>query len=163
RAMLVPATTVPVTIVGAFAAMALLGFTVNLMTLFALILAIGIVVDDAIVIVENTSRYIAQGLAPREAAIRAVVGLTAARLGVRRGGGGGVVGGGVLGGDGGADVWAVWVGDRGEGGDQCAERADAEADAVCAVPGAGGGGGGDELVVPGVQGGVWGGGAGVPG
>src|SRR5262247_2196721 len=62
RAMLVPATTVPVTIIGAFAAMALLGFTVNLMTLFALILAIGIVVDDAIVIVENTSRYIEQGL-----------------------------------------------------------------------------------------------------
>ena len=53
RAMLVPATTVPVTIIGAFAAMALLGFSVNLMTLFALILAIGIVVDDAIVIVEN--------------------------------------------------------------------------------------------------------------
>ncbi|MGB7948133.1 MAG: efflux RND transporter permease subunit, partial [Candidatus Binatia bacterium] len=49
RAMLVPATTVPVTIIGAFAAMALLGFTVNLMTLFALILSIGIVVDDAIV------------------------------------------------------------------------------------------------------------------
>ena len=55
RAILVPATTVPVTIIGAFAAMALLGFTVNLMTLFALILAIGIVVDDAIVIVENAS------------------------------------------------------------------------------------------------------------
>jgi HAE1 family hydrophobic/amphiphilic exporter-1 len=53
RATLVPATTVPVTIIGAFAAMALLGFSVNLMTLFALILAIGIVVDDAIVIVEN--------------------------------------------------------------------------------------------------------------
>src|SRR4029077_6804758 len=62
RAILVPATTVPVTIIGAFAAMALLGFTVNLMTLFALILSIGIVVDDAIVIVENTSRYIEQGL-----------------------------------------------------------------------------------------------------
>ena len=51
--MLVPATTVPVTIIGAFVAMLALGFTVNLMTLFALILAIGIVVDDAIVIVEN--------------------------------------------------------------------------------------------------------------
>ncbi len=60
RAMLVPATTVPVTIIGAFAAMALLGFTVNLMTLFALILAIGIVVDDAIVIVENASHHIEQ-------------------------------------------------------------------------------------------------------
>ena len=66
RAMLVPATTVPVTIIGAFAAMALLGFTVNLMTLFALILAIGIVVDDAIVIVENASVYIEKGFHPRE-------------------------------------------------------------------------------------------------
>ncbi|MBV9457547.1 MAG: efflux RND transporter permease subunit, partial [Bradyrhizobium sp.] len=50
RAMLVPATTVPVTIIGAFAAMAALGFSVNLSTLFAIVLAIGIVVDDAIVI-----------------------------------------------------------------------------------------------------------------
>ena len=53
RATLVPATTVPVTIIGAFAAMAALGFTVNLSTLFAIILAIGIVVDDAIVVVEG--------------------------------------------------------------------------------------------------------------
>ena len=65
RAMLVPATTVPVTIIGAFAAMALLGFSVNLMTLFALILAIGIVVDDAIVIVENCTHYIEEGESPR--------------------------------------------------------------------------------------------------
>ncbi|MEF8727907.1 MAG: efflux RND transporter permease subunit [Accumulibacter sp.] len=82
RAMLVPATTVPVTIIGAFAAMAALGFTVNLMTLFALILAIGIVVDDAIVIVENSSRYIEQGLAPREATIKAMRELTGPILGV---------------------------------------------------------------------------------
>jgi HAE1 family hydrophobic/amphiphilic exporter-1 len=82
RAMLVPATTVPVTIIGAFAAMAALGFTVNLMTLFALILAIGIVVDDAIIIVENTSRYIEQGLAPKEAAIKAMGELTGPILGV---------------------------------------------------------------------------------
>jgi HAE1 family hydrophobic/amphiphilic exporter-1 len=82
RAMLVPATTVPVTIIGAFAAMAALGFTINLMTLFALILAIGIVVDDAIVIVENTSRYIEQGLAPKEAAIKAMGELTGPILGV---------------------------------------------------------------------------------
>jgi HAE1 family hydrophobic/amphiphilic exporter-1 len=54
RAMLVPATTVPVTIIGAFAAMIALGFTINIMTLFALVLAIGIVVDDAIVIVESS-------------------------------------------------------------------------------------------------------------
>jgi len=82
RAMLVPATTVPVTIIGAFAAMALLGFTVNLMTLFALILAIGIVVDDAIVIVENTSHYIEQGLTAKDAAIKAMGELTGPVLGI---------------------------------------------------------------------------------
>src|SRR5262249_19216530 len=82
RAMLVPATTVPVTIIGAFAAMALLGFTVNLMTLFALILAIGIVVDDAIVIVENASRHIEEGLTPKDAAITAMNELTGPVLGV---------------------------------------------------------------------------------
>ncbi len=82
RAMLVPATTVPVTIIGAFAGMALLGFTVNLMTLFALILAIGIVVDDAIVIVENCSHYIEQGLAPKDAAIKAMSELTGPVLGI---------------------------------------------------------------------------------
>ncbi|MDX2169384.1 MAG: efflux RND transporter permease subunit, partial [Deltaproteobacteria bacterium] len=82
RAMLVPATTVPVTIIGAFAAMALLGFTVNLMTLFALILAIGIVVDDAIVIVENASHHIERGLAPKEAAIEAMKELTGPVLGI---------------------------------------------------------------------------------
>ncbi len=82
RAMLVPATTVPVTIIGAFAAMALLGFTVNLMTMFALILAIGIVVDDAIVIVENASHYIEQGLTPKDAAIKAMEELTGPVLGI---------------------------------------------------------------------------------
>jgi hydrophobic/amphiphilic exporter-1 (mainly G- bacteria), HAE1 family len=82
RAMLVPATTVPVTIIGAFAAMALLGFTVNLMTLFALILAVGIVVDDAIVIVENASRHIERGLTPKDAAIQAMNELTGPVLGI---------------------------------------------------------------------------------
>jgi hydrophobic/amphiphilic exporter-1 (mainly G- bacteria), HAE1 family len=72
RATLVPATTVPVTIIGAFAGMAALGFTVNLSTLFALILAIGIVVDDAIVIVEGVSKYIEQGMSGHDAAIRAM-------------------------------------------------------------------------------------------
>ncbi|HXZ15441.1 MAG TPA: efflux RND transporter permease subunit [Roseiarcus sp.] len=72
RAMLVPATTVPVTIIGAFAAMAALGFSANLPTLFAIVLAIGIVVDDAIVIVEGVSRYIEQGVPGREAAGRAM-------------------------------------------------------------------------------------------
>jgi hypothetical protein len=87
RAMLVPATTVPVTIIGAFAAMAALGFAVNLATLFAIVLAIGIVVDDAIVIVEGVSRYVEEGLPGREAAGKAmddligpVIGITLVRV-----------------------------------------------------------------------------------
>ncbi len=72
RAMLVPATTVPVTIIGAFAAMAALGFTVNMLTLFGLVLAIGIVVDDAIVIVENAAHHIEEGMAPKPATIQAM-------------------------------------------------------------------------------------------
>jgi HAE1 family hydrophobic/amphiphilic exporter-1 len=72
RAMLVPTTTVPVTIVGAFAAMAALGFTVNLSTLFAIVLAIGIVVDDAIVVVEGAAHHIDQGMPAKDAAIRAM-------------------------------------------------------------------------------------------
>ncbi len=72
RAMLVPATTIPVTIIGAFAAMAALGFTINLSTLFGIVLAIGIVVDDAIVIVEGVARYIEQGMSGHDAAIKAM-------------------------------------------------------------------------------------------
>ena len=72
RAMLVPATTVPVTIIGAFAAMAALGFTVNLSTLFAIVLAIGIVVDDAIIIVEAAAHHIERGMTGHDAAIKAM-------------------------------------------------------------------------------------------
>ena len=72
RAMLVPATTVPVTIIGAFAAMWALGFTVNLSTLFAIILAIGIVVDDAIVIVEGVAHHMERGMTSHDAAIKAM-------------------------------------------------------------------------------------------
>jgi HAE1 family hydrophobic/amphiphilic exporter-1 len=72
RAMLVPMTTVPVTIIGAFAAMAALGFTINLSTLFAIVLAIGIVVDDAIVVVEGAAHHIERGLPRKEAAIQAM-------------------------------------------------------------------------------------------
>jgi len=72
RAMLIPATTVPVTIIGAFAAMAALGFSINLSTLFAIVLAIGIVVDDAIVIVEGVAHHIERGLTPHDAAIKAM-------------------------------------------------------------------------------------------
>ncbi len=72
RAMLVPATTVPVTIIGAFAAMAALGFTVNFATLFAIVLAIGIVVDDAIIVVEGASHNIDKGMSGPQAAIQAM-------------------------------------------------------------------------------------------
>ena len=82
RAMLVPATTVPVTIIGAFAAMAALGFSINLSTLFAIVLAIGIVVDDAIVIVEGVSRYVEQGVPGREAAGRAMDDLMGPVIGI---------------------------------------------------------------------------------
>jgi hydrophobic/amphiphilic exporter-1 (mainly G- bacteria), HAE1 family len=72
RATLVPATTVPVTIIGAFAAMAALGFTINLSTLFAIVLAIGIVVDDAIVVVEGAAHYVERGMSGHDAAITAM-------------------------------------------------------------------------------------------
>jgi HAE1 family hydrophobic/amphiphilic exporter-1 len=72
RAMLVPATTIPVTIIGAFAAMAALGFTINTTTMFGIVLAIGIVVDDAIVIVEGVARHIERGMTPHDAAIKAM-------------------------------------------------------------------------------------------
>ncbi|HLG46816.1 MAG TPA: efflux RND transporter permease subunit [Reyranella sp.] len=72
RATLVPATTIPVTIIGSFAAMAALGFTINLSTLFGIVLAIGIVVDDAIVIVEGVARHIERGLSAHDAAVKAM-------------------------------------------------------------------------------------------
>jgi HAE1 family hydrophobic/amphiphilic exporter-1 len=72
RATLVPATTVPVTIIGAFVAMDMLGFSINLSTLFGVVLAIGIVVDDAIVIVEAVSRYIERGMSGHDSAVKAM-------------------------------------------------------------------------------------------
>ena len=72
RATLVPATTVPVTIIGAFAGMAALGFSINTLTLFAMVLAIGIVVDDAIVVVEGAATRIEAGESPPEAAVSAM-------------------------------------------------------------------------------------------
>jgi HAE1 family hydrophobic/amphiphilic exporter-1 len=82
RAMLVPATTVPVTIIGAFAAMAALGFTINLSTLFAIVLAIGIVVDDAIVVVEGAAHNIEKGMSSHDAAIKAMDELFAPIIGI---------------------------------------------------------------------------------
>lgn len=82
RATLVPMTTVPVTIIGAFFGMMLLGYSVNLLTLFALVLAIGIVVDDAIVIVEGVTQHIEKGSSPKEAAISAMGELMGPILGI---------------------------------------------------------------------------------
>jgi HAE1 family hydrophobic/amphiphilic exporter-1/multidrug efflux pump len=72
RATLIPAVAVPVSLIGTFAGMAALGFSINTLTLFGMILAIGIVVDDAIVVVENVERHMANGLSPKEAAFRAM-------------------------------------------------------------------------------------------
>jgi HAE1 family hydrophobic/amphiphilic exporter-1 len=82
RATMVPATTVPVTIVGAFAAMALLGFSINLLTLFALVLCIGIVVDDAIVVVEGVAQQMEMGKSARHAAIDAMQELIGPIIGI---------------------------------------------------------------------------------
>ena len=72
RASLIPLIAVPVSLVGTFAAMALFGFSLNNISLFGLVLAIGIVVDDAIVVVEAIEHHIANGMSPRDAARRAM-------------------------------------------------------------------------------------------
>ena len=73
RATIIPILAVPVSIIGAFAGMYVLGFSINLLTLFGLILAIGIVVDDAIIVLENVERLMKEeGLSPKEAAIKAM-------------------------------------------------------------------------------------------
>jgi len=72
RATLIPVLAVPVSIVGAFIGMYILGFSINLLTLFGLVLAIGIVVDDAIIVIENVERHIKEGLSPTEASLVAM-------------------------------------------------------------------------------------------
>src|SRR5262245_5512050 len=72
RAAIIPLVAIPVSLIGTFFFMATFGFTLNNLSLFGLVLAIGIVVDDAIVVVENVERNIAAGLSPREAAIRSM-------------------------------------------------------------------------------------------
>lgn len=73
RATIIPAVTIPVSLIGAFAVMSLLGFSLNTLTLFGLVLAIGIVVDDAIVVVENVARNLEEeGVTPRQAAEKAM-------------------------------------------------------------------------------------------
>src|SRR6202158_624632 len=68
RAAIIPIVAIPVSIIGTFFVLAAFGFSINNLTLFGLVLAIGIVVDDAIVVVENVERYLREGLKPRDAA-----------------------------------------------------------------------------------------------
>src|SRR5947208_4204555 len=82
RASLIPLLAIPVSLVGTLAAMQAFGFSLNMLSLFGLVLAIGIVVDDAIVVVENVERHIAEGLAPREAAHRAMDEVTGAVIAI---------------------------------------------------------------------------------
>src|SRR5471032_507419 len=72
RASIIPLLAVPISIVGTFAAMYMFGFSINALSLFGLVLAIGIVVDDAIVVVENVERNIENGLSPRDATLKAM-------------------------------------------------------------------------------------------
>ena len=70
RAVLIPLVTIPVSLIGAFALMYLFGFTINTLTLLAMVLAIGLVVDDAIVMLENIYRHVEEGMSPFEAALK---------------------------------------------------------------------------------------------
>ncbi|MGZ3567706.1 MAG: efflux RND transporter permease subunit [Thermodesulfobacteriota bacterium] len=72
RATLIPALAVPVSLIGTFAVFPMLGFSINTLSLFGLVLAIGLVVDDAIVVVEAVERHIEEGLSPREASLKAM-------------------------------------------------------------------------------------------
>jgi HAE1 family hydrophobic/amphiphilic exporter-1/multidrug efflux pump len=72
RATLIPGVAVPVSLIGTFAGMQALGFSINTLTLFGMVLAIGMVVDDAIVVVENVERHISEGLTPKAAAKKAM-------------------------------------------------------------------------------------------
>ncbi len=70
RSVLIPAVTVPLSLIGALFLMLLMGFTINLLTLLAMVLAIGIVVDDAIIVLENIHRHIEEGMSPYNASIK---------------------------------------------------------------------------------------------
>ncbi len=71
RSVVIPVVTIPLSLIGTFAVMLVLGFSINLLTLLALVLAIGLVVDDAIIVVESVNRHLEEGMRPRDAAIKA--------------------------------------------------------------------------------------------
>ncbi len=82
RSTLIPLVAVPVSLVGTFAIMLAAGFSLNNLSLFGIVLAVGIVVDDAIVVVENVERWIAQGLSPKEAAYKSMEEVTVAVIAI---------------------------------------------------------------------------------
>ncbi len=83
RATLIPTIAVPVVILGTFGVLALFGFSINMLTMFAMVLAIGLLVDDAIVVVENVERVMSEhGLPPREATARSMDEITSALVGI---------------------------------------------------------------------------------
>jgi hydrophobe/amphiphile efflux-1 (HAE1) family protein len=82
RAAIIPIVAIPVALVGTFAVQLALGFSINSLSLFALVLAVGIVVDDAIVVVENVERNIREGMTPREAAHRTMEEVSGALIGI---------------------------------------------------------------------------------
>jgi len=71
RSVVIPVIAIPLSLIGTFAAMLVFGFSINLLTLLALVLAIGLVVDDAIIVVESVSRHLEEGMTPRDAALKA--------------------------------------------------------------------------------------------
>lgn len=83
RATLIPTIAVPVVLLGTFGILALLGYSINVLTMFAMVLAIGLLVDDAIVVVENVERVMtSEGLSPKEATIRSMGQITGALVGI---------------------------------------------------------------------------------
>ena len=83
RATLIPTIAVPVVILGTFAVLGLFGFSINMLTMFAMVLAIGLLVDDAIVVVENVERVMSEeGLSPREATRKSMEEITSALIGI---------------------------------------------------------------------------------
>ena len=83
RATLIPTLAVPVVILGTFAALGMFGFSINMLTMFAMVLAIGLLVDDAIVVVENVERVMAEeGLPPKEATRKSMGEITSALIGI---------------------------------------------------------------------------------
>src|SRR5438045_2903326 len=83
RATLIPTIAVPVVLLGTFGVLALSGYSINTLTMFAMVLAIGLLVDDAIVVVENVERIMTEeGLSPREATAKSMTQITSALVGI---------------------------------------------------------------------------------